>query len=1211
MKKILIILFIPLAFLFQNSHAQSILERSADNDFNRFYYKQAIENYLALIKKDTTSLNIQEKLALCYRKINDSKSAELWLAKVVKAWKIQPEYKLYYAQSLAENKKYKESKKWYSEYYKDMALDPRGKTFANAYGNLNNFYADSDRYHIKTVPFNSGQLDFSPVLYQNGIVFVSNRTSSSSVVKNTFDWDYSKYLDLYFVANGSDKAVKLKGEINSKYHEGPVAFTKYQDTVVFTRNNYYNSRLGQDTAGTHKLKLYMAVNKNGKWTNIVPLPFNSDNYSVGHPCFSPDFKKLYFVSDAPGGYGGTDLYLTDFNHGEWGTPKNLGKTINTKGNEMFPYVDSLNTLYYSSDGLPGLGGLDLFYSKLVDTTFQKPVNMGAPMNSSKDDFGIVFSKYNTSGYFTSSRKPEGDDDIYSFFITKPVKRIFKVLVEDSASSALIASTIILSDSTINEKQNLSDNGGTYQVNVFPNNPLSINAEAQDYNPQNNVRFIPGVDPDPFIIKLAKNNNFLGFVYEKAGEHPPIDSAVVVITKDKGDKVCDNLLTESSGKYLACKLNPGPKYTATASKNGYFTNFVTFDTLPADGRLKNIYLDKIVIGKAIIIDKIYFDFDQSYIRPDAAIQLDKIVKLLQDNPEIIIELGSHTDCRGSAEYNMALSDRRAKSSAAYIISKGIDSRRISGKGYGESELLTPCPCEGNVYSSCTEEQHQLNRRTEFKVTGYVNGMGKVNMNTNNSVKPVSKETNDITPVNTNSQGDKTSIITSTAPSKAVNNNSQADKTSMDHSSGQSMTDNSNSRNDKMSTASASIPPTSIHNNSQGDQTGTVASTVSSVSMNSNSQTDKENSTTSSVSPATLSSNTQSDKASNVTSTVSSNTAITNSQADKAGTGTSAVTSTPVNVNAQSDKTSNVTSTVSSNTAIPNSQADKASTATSAVTSTPVNVNTQSDKTSNVTSTVSSNAANTNSQADKAGTATSAVISKPVIVNAQSNKTSNLTTTVSSNTVNTNSQADKASVATTAVTSAPVNVNAQSDKTSNVTTTISSNTVNTNSQADKASMVTTVVTSTPVNVNTQSDKTSAVVSASAGTNAKLKDNVTPSNNLVVSKVIDATVKQQTVSNSLNGTSQTIAENNVDTKTTIPVSTNSSMKYYIIQGYYRTTEEANLEVNKLKALGYSPEITGLNQLGCYRVSYYSFNNKDEALKELERMRNQVQKDVWLLVK
>ena len=726
MKNNFIILFCLLSIFSYKSNAQGLREKSANNKFDKYHYRDALDQNLALIKRDSSNLDIQEKIAICYWKLNDSKNAEIWFAKVVKAWKIESEYKLLYAEALAENKKYAEAKKWYLEYAKERPKDSRGDLFANAYSHVNYFYLDSSSYQISIAPFNSDQLDFSPVYCNDGIVFCSNR-KTSSLIRNTFAWDNTNYLDLYYLQNGSTKPKRLKGDINSKYHEGPITFNRTKDTAIFTRNNFYKHKLGQDTAGTHKLKLYMAVKRNKKWKVVGGLPFNSNNYSVGHPCFSADYKKLYFVSDAPGGYGGTDIYVVDYHNGIWGKPANLGKNINTEGNEMFPYIDSLNVLYFASDGLPGLGGLDIFSSKLVDTTFQKPVNLGYPINSSRDDFGIAFDKSGNAGYFCSNRKPAGDDDIYKFTIVpKPVPQKLScvILVMDSISRQQLNSTISIVDDQGGTMPDMKEKDGKFTVDLYPVHTYTITSKSNGYTPKTVSAYKPdNTKPCEILLSLEIKYCISGKIYNVTGEKKiPLDSVTIII-KDTSDKMaCIPYMTDSSGKYILCKLKPNTPYTISASRKGYFTKTEPLAFIPYSGMVKDMIPSKIVIGKAIKIENIYFDFDKFDIRPDAAIELDKIVKLLNDNPDIIIELGSHTDCRGTPQYNEWLSDNRAKSSAAYIVSKGIDKNRISGKGYGQTMPVNTCKC-----AECTDTEHQANRRTEFKVTGFVSGIGRVDVN----------------------------------------------------------------------------------------------------------------------------------------------------------------------------------------------------------------------------------------------------------------------------------------------------------------------------------------------------------------------------------------------------------------------------------------------------------------------------------------------------
>jgi outer membrane protein OmpA-like peptidoglycan-associated protein len=246
-----------------------------------------------------------------------------------------------------------------------------------------------------------------------------------------------------------------------------------------------------------------------------------------------------------------------------------------------------------------------------------------------------------------------------------------------------------------------------------------------------VKFLtPPVADKPFEILLSLEPEYfiMGTVYQifDDSSSKPMENATVVIKDEKGNVVCTTYTTDASGKYHSCNLKPKTKYIVTASKEGFFAKSSEVEAIPPGGVIRNFYLSQIVVGKAIKIENIYFDLDESFIRPDAAVELDKIVKLLNENPDIIIELSSHTDCRASFQYNMDLSDRRAKSSASYIVSRGIDPMRISGKGYGESKLVNECACEGNRRSDCTEEEHQMNRRTEFKVTGFVKGVGNVNL-----------------------------------------------------------------------------------------------------------------------------------------------------------------------------------------------------------------------------------------------------------------------------------------------------------------------------------------------------------------------------------------------------------------------------------------------------------------------------------------------------
>ena len=394
---------------------------------------------------------------------------------------------------------------------------------------------------------------------------------------------------------------------------------------------------------TNRWEIYSARYNNGKWQDLKAFAYNNpDKYSVGHPALSIDGNILYFASDMPGGYGGTDIYFSiKQKDGSWSVPKNAGSKINTAGKEAFPTIDKEGTLYFSSDGLPGMGGFDIFSSTGSKDEWSDPVNLKYPMNSPKDDFYVYFTETGKSGYFSSNRDGgKGEDDIYYFSPTpRPIPEVPKTLV--------------------------------------------IAGIVKEKNEDNSTSILKGAN-----IKID----------------------------DMTSNALVSLVSNEQGKFYS-KADCGDAYEIIASKDEYFTKSKSIKatcTTLHDTVFVELILDKIIINKPIVLKNIYYDFDKWNIRSDAAFELDKLVTILNDNPQIKIELGSHTDCRGSNEYNQVLSQKRAESAVAYIISKGIDVGRITARGYGESVPVNKC-VDG---VSCTEDEYQLNRRTEFKVTGYI-------------------------------------------------------------------------------------------------------------------------------------------------------------------------------------------------------------------------------------------------------------------------------------------------------------------------------------------------------------------------------------------------------------------------------------------------------------------------------------------------------------
>ena len=756
MNRIVRVLFLlGLAFWSLTVQAQSARLRAANKQFDNLSYVGAVrayEDFLRIDKKKDPAETREAmiKLGYSYRRLNDFRNAERVYNELVKAYTdLDSEIYLYYAQALAANKKYRESQKMYSQYGEKQGQDLRGRRFTVSYMDMNRFYQDSSSYKLYDLPINSRQADFSPMYYKGGLVFVSARDESGPV-KRVFSWNQTPFLDLYFhsdtnqlrvpnpepvravkssvlggggdvktdVAEGEAETTPLtKAEIfsrtlNTKYHEGPMTFTKDQNFIVFTRNNSSKGKSGKSSDGVRKLKLYSSVNKGGKWVDIQEVPFNSNEYSVGHPAFSADNTKMYFVSDMPGGYGGTDIYVVEYNNGQWGTPVNMGKEINTEGNEMFPFASDDESLYFSSDGHEGLGGLDVFVAELKDGIAYRGVqNIGAPVNSEKDDFGFITDKNRTTGYVSSNRKKGiSDDDIYSF---RRVCRQLNVLVFDAKTNTPLENADVrILRNGVNQEIRLTNVEGKMDLCLDSNTEYEFKAIKEGYA-MNSIRFSTLTQsPKPVMnvsIYLEKSENTLvkGIVKTEVNQKPA--TGVKVTLRNEKDKSEQTVMTGPDGGY-EFDVKPNAPYTITAQKDKYATKKTQFTKTK---RKSNMIADSLGLygeGDIFQLKNIYYDLNKFFIRPDAARELNHVVDLLKEYPQMKIELRSHTDARSSDAYNVRLSENRARAAMDYIVSRGIPATRLSAHGYGETEIVNGCVDGVN----CSEHEHQQNRRTEFKI-----------------------------------------------------------------------------------------------------------------------------------------------------------------------------------------------------------------------------------------------------------------------------------------------------------------------------------------------------------------------------------------------------------------------------------------------------------------------------------------------------------------
>jgi outer membrane protein OmpA-like peptidoglycan-associated protein len=629
----------------KSGQATKLIEK-ADEYFAKMWYAEASELYeQALTDKNYYSFEVLQKAGDSHYFNTNMEQAYKWYTILYDEYadEMSADNIFKYAHSLKGNGKYSRSKRLMRLYNKKMQDQNEIATEAlKSEIVLDDILNAQNTFEIKNLSVNSEYSDFAPMFHNEEEVVFASANDSSFLSTRRYKWDNQPYLDLYvgkLNAESTDikNAVKFSKEVNTKYHEAGVTFSPDNKTMYFTRNNY-GKKLKRDSKGINHLKIYRSQKVDGEWTQATELPFNSDDYSTGHPALSKDGKKLYFVSDMPGSIGDTDIFVVDvLENGAFSSPKNLGPEINTEQKEMFPFINE-QKLYFSSNGHTGLGGLDIFEAILDEETgFSEVKNLGKPINSNKDDFSYIINEETKKGFFASNREGgKGFDDIYSFK---------HLLVEEV--------------------------------------PTNVNAIAGIV-----TELITGDVMPRALVELLDENN--------------------VKLKE--------IETDDDGSFMFEDLDANTKYVIKTNKETYFVDERNVSTLENDTVNVAIAMKKLegMIAvedgiKKLKTEMIFFDFDKSYIRKDASKELDKLVEVMTEYPNMVIKIESHTDSRGAAVYNDYLSDKRAKSTREYIISKGIDASRIeSAIGYGEQRLLNEC--DGSV--RCTEEQHFRNRRSEF-------------------------------------------------------------------------------------------------------------------------------------------------------------------------------------------------------------------------------------------------------------------------------------------------------------------------------------------------------------------------------------------------------------------------------------------------------------------------------------------------------------------
>jgi outer membrane protein OmpA-like peptidoglycan-associated protein/tetratricopeptide (TPR) repeat protein len=716
MKKILLLLTLVCCYL---GFAQDLAPKTkaifnsdlkkANTYYRRASYAKAIPLYESVLRKHRTK-DLVERLATCYYNTGDLRaSARLYgylLSRDDASETYENSFK--YAHALRASGNYEDANSVMREYYTAVEDTAARSAFNAAVKTLENVAAIGQRYTLENLPLNTAQSEFGLVAYKNHVVFAASNKSQkrSSLLKGFYGWNNEPFLDLYtmhkdslFAPNAIPKSIS--NVINTKLHEAAVAFSKDHKTMYFTRNNYYKRKeIKDDNAVTH-LKLYKAELVDSVWTNVIALPFNGDAYSVEHPALSPDGKRLYFASDMPGSLGSFDLFYVDIEtDSTYSAPVNLGPSINTQHREQFPFIASNGDLYFASNGHLGFGGLDVFWAPLKNDSFKKPDNLGLPLNSGYDDFAFVVDETLQNGFVASNRKDgKGSDDIYSFKEEKPLiiedcKQYITGVITDKTTTAPIPyATLTITKVFNNYKEDLgyylTEEDGRFNVDSDCNLSVVVKVEAEGYKSEERQIAI-GQE------RYKKNDASMALLSLAAIKKQEEEARLRLIAQEKE---------------LELK-----KFAEAKEKETQHQRQKEKEKLDKEKEIARIIasepLIKRVRGRLVIeTDDINFDYKLWYIRRDVKRILQPVLALMRKYPKMEINIESHTDIRGNKTYNKNLSQKRASSTKDYLASEGLGGERIKAIGYGESNPIIPCASE----ETCSEEDHEGNRRSEFVIT----------------------------------------------------------------------------------------------------------------------------------------------------------------------------------------------------------------------------------------------------------------------------------------------------------------------------------------------------------------------------------------------------------------------------------------------------------------------------------------------------------------
>ena len=715
----ILLLLLAALLLPQAAGAQKLKERMAQRYAEVFDYPRMAAVYEDIVTSGKGDVSDMRRLALAYKRMGEWGKAEQTYTRIMGTGSASPQDMWDYAEVLRNNGKYEEAMEWYANYAQGSPEDARAEAYVAHPGLLERLMRDSASARIRTLPINSPEADLAPTVMEE-LLLLSSARGEGVGGSHAYKWDDQPFLNLYSAllkGETADEVMVMRKDVNSRYHDGTASFDSLAQRLYFTRNNLHYGVLQKAEDGQLNLGIYFSDIVEGEfgnkeWGNLIPFDHNDPEFNTGHPSVSPDGRRLFFASDRPGGMGGVDIWVCDNLGNQWGAPYNLGAPVNTPGDEMYPHITPDSILYFASTGHPGLGGMDLFYSRLRPAGPGNPFNLGYPMNTRYNDHALVLINDST-GFFTSDRPGgQGSDDIYGCTIRPPMIYISGIVVDRDTREPIEGATILLKDEQgqhVKRFQLETEPGGKFKIDAEYHEKYQLLASKNGYF-QNQMEIATDTDPlEDIVVELVKYDYAAeGLVLHGETEEPITGASVKLLDGD--GNILEELMTADNGKY-AFPLKPESDYRIVVEKEGFFKQSARISTKgkPSAVIYTDFKLFPLVVDQVVRLDNIYYDYNKADIRPDAALELDKLVQTLLDNPTVKIELSSHTDCRGGEGYNLKLSERRAKSAVDYLVSKGIPKDRVLSKGYGESKPSESCEC-----TKCTDEEHQRNRRTEFKV-----------------------------------------------------------------------------------------------------------------------------------------------------------------------------------------------------------------------------------------------------------------------------------------------------------------------------------------------------------------------------------------------------------------------------------------------------------------------------------------------------------------